>query len=120
MKSIATVLDATHLELQAPLDMPSGVQIEITIHRPDAPARTPPRKQLRHREREQAWRRSNPEVVREYAGQWVVLEGEEIIGHGAEPAKIVQEARNRGIRSPYVFFVEPSGYEITSCLIETP
>lgn len=67
--------------------------------------RVPP---LSHREREHAWRRSNPELLQgRYAGQWVVLEGEEIMAHGKDAVQAVEEARAKGVPVPYIFYVEP-------------
>ena len=66
------------------------------------------RRPLGHRQREQEWRRTHGDVLCGYAGEWLVLEGEEIIAHGDDPAALVTQARERGIRSPYVFFVEPA------------
>ena len=107
MRSIAaTILDPTHLELSEPLSARSGSQVEVTVHDTSS-AETVPRK-LRHREREHAWRRTHGDVLRAYTGQWLVLEGEEIVAHGADPSELVRKARARGIRSPFVFFVEPS------------
>jgi hypothetical protein len=59
------------------------------------------------RERELEWRRSHAMELRQYENQWVVLEGEEIIAHSADAAQAIKQARSRGIRTPYVFFVEP-------------
>ena len=58
-----------------------------------------------HRTRELEWRRTHREVLRNFAGQWVVLEGEEIVAHGKDPQQVVVEARAKGIRVPYIFYV---------------
>jgi hypothetical protein len=58
-----------------------------------------------HRARELEWRRTHREVLRNFAGQWVVLEGEEIVAHGKDPQQVVVEARAKGIRVPYIFYV---------------
>lgn len=60
---------------------------------------------LGHRTRELEWRRTHGEVLRNFAGQWVVLEGEEIVAHGKDPQQVVVEARAKGIRVPYIFYV---------------
>lgn len=65
-----------------------------------------PRQGAMPRGREIAWRRSNEETLRALAGQWVVVEGEKLIAHGDDPLTVVQEARARGVHSPYVFYVE--------------
>lgn len=63
--------------------------------------------QPKARDRELAWRQSNHEMLRSrFAGQWVVLEGEEIVAHGKDAARAVEEARAKGISTPFVFFVE--------------
>jgi hypothetical protein len=67
-----------------------------------------------HRTQEQAWRGDHAEALREFAGQWVVLEGERLIAHGADPALLAQEARARGIEVPYVFFVEAHSDAVVS------
>jgi len=59
------------------------------------------------RQREIEWRRTHPEVLRQFENKWVVLEGQEIIAHGEDAADVIKAARSRGIKKPYVFFVEP-------------
>lgn len=59
------------------------------------------------RARELAWRRANADrLQREYAGQWLVLEGETIIAHGSDPLSVLREAKTKKINSPYIFRVE--------------
>jgi hypothetical protein len=38
----------------------------------------------------------------EYAGQWVVLDGDRLIGCGDNPIPIVEQARREGIERPLV------------------
>ena len=119
----AKILDSTHLELREPISLPPGQSVEISItadqiesttptpaadRRPkttadfaEAPGLSPPR-----RARELAWRRAHEDELQAYAGQWVVLEGEQIIAHGEDPAAVVERARSQGVRVPYVFYVE--------------
>ena len=120
----AKILDSTHLELGEPISGQPGHHVKISIRddeeedspettteqRPDASAdrESAPHLSGPHRERELAWRRSHAEVLRAYEGQWVILEGEEIVAHGRHPAKLVEQARAKGIRIPYLFFVEES------------
>ncbi len=42
---------------------------------------------------------------KEYVGEWVVLDGDRLVGHGADPRPIVAEARLAGLQSPFVHFV---------------
>lgn len=59
-----------------------------------------------HRSRELEWCRTHKEVLLQFAGQWVVLEGEEIVAHGDDPLQVVAEARSKGVQVPYIFYVE--------------
>jgi Family of unknown function (DUF5678) len=76
----------------------------LTFRSRDQHGRPPPL-----RSRELSWRRAHEQKLREFVGQWVIVEGEELIAHGPDPAPLVAAARARGIRIPYIFFVEPSG-----------
>jgi hypothetical protein len=42
----------------------------------------------------------------EYQGEWVVLEGDRLIGHGTDPNPIVEQARSQGIERPLVARIE--------------
>ena len=94
------------------LDMPvptlsseCGVSI-LAFHRGDASPSSPG-----PREREMEWRRTHAETLRQFENQWVVLEGERIIAHDSNAAQAIRQAKSRGIRTPYVFFVEPESDE---------
>lgn len=65
-----------------------------------------------HRNRELEWRRTHGKALKAFTGEWVVLEGEEIIAHGHDPVEVISEAREKGIRVPYVFCVEPQGEDV--------
>ena len=56
--------------------------------------------------RENAWRRTHEAELAAYAGQWVVLEGETIVAHGTEPARLIEKAKGQGVQIPYIFYVE--------------
>ena len=58
-----------------------------------------------YRSQELDWRQAHGEVLRNYSGQWIVLEGEEIVAHGKDPCRVVAQARAKGIRIPYIFYV---------------
>ncbi|MGH9803239.1 MAG: DUF5678 domain-containing protein [Blastocatellia bacterium] len=38
----------------------------------------------------------------EYIGQWVVLDGDRLVGYGDNPVPIVEQARAEGVRIPFV------------------
>lgn len=66
----------------------------------------PHRSAIGLRVREIEWWSTHQDELRQYAGEWVVLEGEEIITHGLDLSVVVAEARVRGIAAPYVLYVE--------------
>lgn len=43
---------------------------------------------------------------REYAGQWVALDGEQLIAHGDDPLPFKEIARSRGIERPFIAQVQ--------------
>ena len=61
----------------------------------------------RLRQVENEWLRKHPEKLRACAGEYVMLEGEEIVAYSKEPADLARVAREGGIKVPYIFFVEP-------------
>ncbi len=48
----------------------------------------------------------------EFLGQWVCLEGDELIGHGLDAVQLHQDARAKGITAPFIVCVaeEPEYY----------
>ena len=55
-------------------------------------------------ERERAWidRHRN-----EYLGQWVALDGDNLLAHGPDARKVYETARSQGITGPYLDQVLP-------------
>ena len=41
----------------------------------------------------------------EYIGQWIVLDGDRLVGHGSDPRPIVAQARAEGVIAPFIEFV---------------
>ena len=68
---------------------------------------TEARPAIGRRTRELRWRQNNGQLLEALAGQWLVVEGDELIAHGQDPVTLVVAARRRGIQVPFVFFVEP-------------
>jgi hypothetical protein len=54
-------------------------------------------------EREQAWIDAHRD---EYLGQWVAVEGDSLVAHGANPREVYLAARDSGIEVPYLVRVE--------------
>lgn len=73
------------------------------------------RKSIR-REREFRWMKEHGEELRRLAGQWIVLEGDEMIAHGHDPVSVVREARSKGVRKPFVYRIEGSRPKGIVCL----
>lgn len=55
------------------------------------------------RKREREWLREN---WREYLGQWVAIEGDQLISHGYEARPVFVAVRAAGIKVPFVVQVE--------------
>jgi hypothetical protein len=53
--------------------------------------------------REMAWA-ANPDL--QYVNEWVALEGDQVIAHGADAKVVYEFARAKGISAPFMFFVE--------------
>jgi hypothetical protein len=81
----------------------SGSLVLVFTHMPRTEARPAPDR----RARELRWRQDNEQLLETLAGQWLVVEGDELIAHGQDPVSLVTAARRRGIQVPFVFFVEP-------------
>jgi hypothetical protein len=61
------------------------------------------------RAREHAWCRRHRDLLRALAGQWIVVEGEQVVAHSADPERALREARAKGIRVPYLLWVDCRG-----------
>lgn len=89
----------------------SGVRIIQDVIKTDRD-REHPSHQRQLRERELEWRRAHATELRRYENEWVVLEGQEIIAHGANAADVIRQAKSRGVQTPYVFFVESEADDV--------
>jgi hypothetical protein len=58
----------------------------------------------RTNEQERAWIEAHRD---EYLDQWVALDGDRLIAHGADAKKVYDEAREQGITAPYLERVSP-------------
>ena len=56
---------------------------------------------------ENEWLQKHPEKLRACAGEYVVVEGRRIVAHSKDAAKAIEKAKLRGVKIPYIFFVEP-------------
>lgn len=62
-----------------------------------------------HRTVEREWRRAHKDELKQFVGQWVVLEENRIVAHGENPNTVLAQAKERGIQVPYMFYVQPFG-----------
>jgi hypothetical protein len=74
----------------------------------------PVAKATQFRNQELEWRRNHSETLEAFANQWVVLEGEQIVAHGEDPVQVINEAKSKGVRTPYIFFVEPKTENVSA------
>src|SRR5258706_11211067 len=58
---------------------------------------------LQSRAKENSWIDGHRD---EYLGQWVAIEGDMLIAHGANPREVYLAAREAGINSPFIERVE--------------
>ncbi|SRR5258708_25076842 len=55
-------------------------------------------------EQERAWLDAHRD---EYLGEWVALDGDHLVAHGTDAKKVYDEAREQGIKAPYLERVSP-------------
>ncbi len=65
--------------------------------------------QVRRFKESEKWLKENRA---EYLGQWVCLYGDELIAHGADGLEVHRQAKEKGIKSPYLVRVieEPENF----------
>jgi len=73
-----------------------------TYLRQTSPAVFAPRVVSRDRSAEMAWAAGPPA---EFVGKWVVLDGSRVAVSGSNPSRLYEEARARGLSSPFLIFV---------------
>lgn len=67
-----------------------------------------------NRERELAWLERQAGQLPGLAGEYLVIDGDELVAHGLDYLKVLDEARRRGVRIPFVVRVpeHQEGYSI--------
>lgn len=53
------------------------------------------------RAEELLWLVEHPDVLAQYQGQWVILEGSKVVCHGVDFVEVVSRARDVGISTPF-------------------
>ncbi len=78
------------------LSLKDKQHVLLTITDASVPAATP------NRMPEQEWLREHGQ---EYSGQWVALNGEELLSHGADARSVRDEARAKGVQTPLMVHI---------------
>lgn len=103
--SLAT-LHATTADIGLPLAPPSSLFGIISVA--SQPSLSPAGgASAGRRQRELQWLKLNRQALLPFVGQWVAIEGNEVIAHGLKLPEVVKEAKGKGVRSPFVQRVEP-------------
>jgi len=53
--------------------------------------------------RERKWLKENRG---KYIGQWIILDGDRLVGAGKDPIPFVEQARREGVKIPFMKFIE--------------
>ncbi len=61
---------------------------------------------IRHREREMRWFADEQNRAK-YGGQWVALDGDQLLSHGDDLRQVYAEAKARGVEMPFTGYVDP-------------
>jgi len=106
--TIEAIYEAGILKPLTPLPaLKDKAKVRVTIEPEEKPV--PNVRRARHPvdlSREREWVLAHRD---EYRGQWVVLDGDRLVGHTADPEAlkaIFDQARAEGVRSPYVKRIE--------------
>jgi len=51
------------------------------------------------------WLAANSRALEKYAGEWLLLHGEELVAHSPDFQVIRRAAKSRGIESPFVHYI---------------
>ncbi len=69
----------------------------------EKPVKAPARMEMPNRSRELKWIK---EHRKEYADQWVALDGDRLLGHGTSSREVIAAARQSGVESPLIVHLE--------------
>ena len=104
MQSVNEIIEAIH-------NLPSGEQEKIrrTLEKEKLEKQNEVEEQIRRFKAAEKWLKENRA---EYLGQWICLYGDELIAHGEDGRKVFQQAKEQGIKSPYLVRVieEPENF----------
>lgn len=102
--TIEAIYEAGILKPLTPLSfLKENAKVRVTVEPAEKPVPTVRRaKHPVDLSREREWVLAHRD---EYRGQWIVLDGDRLVGHSANPDQVdafVEQARQQGVRSPYI------------------
>ena len=98
MQSVNEIVEAIH-------KLPSGDQEKIrqTLEKEKRKKDEELKIELELFKQSEEWLKENRE---KYLKQWVCLEGDKLISHGADGREVYREAKKVGIKAPFIHYVE--------------
>jgi hypothetical protein len=93
------------------MDVDALIATALRAYLREAPARpVSASRQVPSRDRtaEMAWAAS-PDA--QFIGKWVVLEGSQVVASGSNPKRLYEDARAKGVSSPFLIFVSSDEHE---------
>ena len=60
-----------------------------------------------NRRSEGEWAAAHPEILKPFAGKWIVLDRDRIISDDVDPSDAVEKARQAGVVRPFLLYVQP-------------
>jgi hypothetical protein len=92
------------------MDVDTLIASAVKAYLSEAQAPVPTSRQVPSRDRsaEMAWAAS-PDA--RFFGQWVVLEGGQVVASGSNPKRLYEDVRAKGVSSPFLIFVSSDGHE---------
>jgi predicted DNA-binding antitoxin AbrB/MazE fold protein len=96
VRELEAVFENGLLRPLEPLSLDENQRVRVTI------TDLPPVDTIRHRYPEQEWLGAHG---REYAGQWVALDGDVLLSHGSDARAVRDEARQKGVHRPLLVHV---------------
>jgi predicted DNA-binding antitoxin AbrB/MazE fold protein len=96
VRELEAVFENGLLRPLEPLSLDENQRVRVTI------TDLPPEEKIRHRYPEQEWLAAHG---REYAGQWVALDGDVLLSHGSDARAVRDEARQKGVHLPLLVHV---------------
>ena len=104
MQSVNEIVEAIH-------NLPSGEREKIRklLEEEKLEKRSEVEQQIQRFQAAEKWLKENRA---EFLGQWVCLYGDKLIAHGADGLEVHRQAKEKGIKSPYLVRVieEPENF----------